>query len=73
MDIEYIKNRLYFIFDELNIEVGENGYFDAESIEIIQLIVLIEECFNIQFPIDLLDFDKLKSFEYYIGIVCELV
>lgn len=70
---EYIENKLYSIFSNLDIEIRADGHFEAESIKIIQLIVLIEECFKIQFPVEFLDFDKLNSVEYYIGTINDLV
>ena len=70
---DYVENKIYDLLNEFDIKIMADGHFEAESIKIIQLIVSIEEFFEIQFPVEFLDFDKLNLVEYYTNTINELV
>lgn len=61
------------ILKEMNIQVNEDFKFSAESFQIIQLIVAMEEKFDIQFPLEALEFDKLNSVDYFDNIIKKLL
>lgn len=70
--MESIKKKLIDIMEDLNIEVQDDGTFSAESFQVIQLIVELEEKFGIQFPIESLQFDKLNSVDFFYDIITDL-
>lgn len=61
------------ILNNMNIEIKYDNTFDAESFQIIQLIVEVEETFNIQFPLEALDFEKLNSIDFFSNVVYNLI
>jgi len=69
-----MKDIILKIFDEINILTDEDGMLvSIDSLSYIQLIVALEDSFNIIFPDELLVISTLKNVDDFVVVVGNLI